>query len=47
MEILNFQEKGSYLNTLERFHIYRAKKAGQLLNDNYTDIFNPIYELMC
>jgi hypothetical protein len=48
LEVLNFQEKGSYLNTRERFHIYRAKrKTGQLLNDNYTDIFNPIFELIC
>jgi hypothetical protein len=42
MEILNFQEKGNYLNTLERFHIYKAKKTGGLLNDNYVD--NPVFE---
>jgi hypothetical protein len=43
-EILNLHEKGNYLNTLEKFHIYKDNK---LLNDNYTDIFNPIFELMC
>jgi hypothetical protein len=36
LEILNFKEKGTYLNTLERFHIYKAKKTGGLLN-NYMD----------
>jgi hypothetical protein len=35
MEILNFQEKCQYLNTHERFHIYKANETGTLLNDNY------------
>jgi NCAIR mutase (PurE)-related protein len=26
LEILNIQEKNTYLNTLERFHIYKTKK---------------------
>jgi hypothetical protein len=43
LEVLNFQEKGTYVTTLERFYIYRAKKTGELLNDNYTDTFNPIF----
>jgi hypothetical protein len=47
MEILNLHEKGNYPNTLEKFHIYKANKDNKLLNDNYTDIFNPIFELMC
>jgi hypothetical protein len=46
MEILNFQEKGKYLNTLEKFHIYKANKTGILLNDNFTNIFNPISDLI-
>jgi hypothetical protein len=28
MEILKFQEKGKYLNTLEKLHIYKANKTG-------------------
>jgi hypothetical protein len=47
MEISNFQEKGNYLNTLEWFHIYKAQKTGGLLNDNYTDTYNPVFELIC
>jgi hypothetical protein len=44
---LNFQERGRYLNTLERFHIYKAKKTGGLLNDNYIDTYNPVFESVC
>jgi hypothetical protein len=47
MEILNVQEKDNYLNILEKFHIYKAKKTGGLLSDNYTDTYNPFFELMC
>jgi hypothetical protein len=46
MEILKFQEKGKYLDTLEKFHIYKANKTGILLNDNFTDISNPIFDLI-
>jgi hypothetical protein len=46
LKILNIQDKGPYLNTLETFHIYKTKKTGILLNENYTDIYNPIYELL-
>jgi hypothetical protein len=45
MKILNFHEKGKYLNTLKKFHIYNANKIG-LLNDNFTDIYNPIFDLI-
>jgi hypothetical protein len=31
LEVLNFQEKGNYLNTLERFHIYTDKKQTNYL----------------
>jgi hypothetical protein len=46
LEILNIQGKGSYLNTLERFHIYRTKQTGYLLNDIHADTYNPIFELL-
>jgi hypothetical protein len=45
-KILNIQEKGPYLNTLEKFHFYKTKKTDLLRNDNYADIYNPIYELL-
>jgi hypothetical protein len=46
MKILKFQEKGKYLNTMEKFHIYKANKFGMLLNDNFTEISNPIFDLI-
>jgi hypothetical protein len=46
MKILNFHEKGKYLNTLEKFHIYKANKTGILLNDNFTVIYNTIFDLI-
>jgi hypothetical protein len=47
MKILNYQEKGQYLNTLERFHIYKTNKTGGLLNDNYIRVYNPVFEAIC
>jgi hypothetical protein len=47
MKILNYQEKGQYLNTLERFHIYKPNKTGRLLNDNYIHIYKPVFEAIC
>jgi hypothetical protein len=46
LKILNTQGKGPYLNTLEKFHIYKTKKTGVLLNDNCADTCNPIFELL-
>jgi hypothetical protein len=43
LEILNLQEKDQYLNTLERFHIYKTNKVGGLLNDNYIHTYNPVF----
>jgi hypothetical protein len=47
MKILNLQEKGQYLNTLERFHIYKTKMSGGLLNNNYIHTYNPVFEAIC
>jgi NCAIR mutase (PurE)-related protein len=46
MEILNIQDKGTYLSTHERFQIFKCKKTGILLNENYTDTYNPTFELI-
>jgi hypothetical protein len=45
LEIISIQEKGPYLNTLEKFHIYKIKQTGYLLNDIHTDTYHPIFEL--
>jgi hypothetical protein len=36
----------TYLNTLEKYHIYKTKKTGHLLNDIYADTYNLIYEFL-
>jgi hypothetical protein len=45
LEILSVQ-KVLYLNTLEKFHIYRTKQTGYLLNDIHADTYNAIFELL-
>jgi hypothetical protein len=47
MEILSLQEKGQYLNTLERFHKHKTNKVGGLLSDNYIHPYNPFFESIC
>jgi hypothetical protein len=47
MKILNYQEKGQYLNTLERFHIHKTNKTGRLLNDKNIHVYNPVFEAIC
>jgi ferritin-like metal-binding protein YciE len=46
MNIIKIQNKGKLLNTLEKFHIYKGRKLGNLLNENCVEAFNPIYELL-
>jgi hypothetical protein len=44
LAILHHQIKSRKLNTLEQFHIYKATKPGNKLNDQYTDRYNAIFE---
>jgi hypothetical protein len=46
MNIIKIQNKGKLLNTLEKFHIYKERKLGNLLNENRVEAFNPIYEFL-
>jgi hypothetical protein len=46
LEILERQNKGPFLNSLEKFHIFKCKKENKLLNDIQFDINNPIYEVI-
>jgi hypothetical protein len=46
MQVVNIQNKGPHLNALERFHIYKQQKPGVVLNDNYADLNNPLFELV-
>jgi hypothetical protein len=45
-EILSIQEKVLYLNALEKFHIYKTKRRGFLLNGIYVDLYNPVFRLL-
>jgi hypothetical protein len=42
----HLQEKGPYLNTLEKFRIYRTQQTAYLLNDIHANTYNPIFELL-
>jgi hypothetical protein len=37
---------GRALDTYERFHIYEITKQSLQLNDNFTETFNPIYDVI-
>jgi hypothetical protein len=46
MKILHIEKKGPKLNTLEWFHIYKMAKKGLQMNDPFTDIHNPIFDVL-
>jgi hypothetical protein len=46
LQVVSIHNKGPHLNTLERFHIYKERKTGTILNDNYADFYNPLFELV-
>jgi hypothetical protein len=44
MKPLYIGKKGPLLDTYERFHLYEITKEKIQLNDNFADIYNPIYD---
>jgi hypothetical protein len=46
LQVVSIHNKGPHLNTLEKFHIYKERKTGTILNDNYADFYNPLFELV-
>jgi kynureninase len=44
--ILYICKKSRILDTYERFHIYEVRKQNIQLNDYFTEIFNPIYDVV-
>ena len=46
LEVLYIGKKGRTLDTYERFHIYEISKQNLQLNDNFTEMFNPIYDVI-
>jgi hypothetical protein len=43
MDVITAGKKGKYLNTLERYYIYKISKDNLHINDTYIDIHNPIF----
>jgi hypothetical protein len=46
MKILHTEKKGPKLNTLGRYHIYEMTKRGLQMNDTFTDMHNPIFDVL-
>jgi hypothetical protein len=46
LDILHIERKGSLMNTLERFHIYKLSRENMHMNDTYADSYNPISNLI-
>jgi hypothetical protein len=44
MDVIRIGQKGKYLNTLEKYYIYKINKTGLLMNDMNIDEHNPIFE---
>jgi hypothetical protein len=46
MKVQPIEKEGPKLNTLERYHIYIMTKRGLQMNDIFTDLHSPIYEVL-
>jgi hypothetical protein len=46
MEVLETQYKSPYLNTLKQVHIFKCRRASQILNEMQFDLYNPIFEVI-
>jgi hypothetical protein len=44
MEIITIGRKGKYLNSLEKYHIYKVSRENLHMNDTSIDAHNPIFE---
>jgi hypothetical protein len=44
MDIARIGEKGQYLNTLEKYYIYKISREKLHMNDTNIDEHNPIFE---
>jgi hypothetical protein len=46
MKILHIEKKSKILNTYEKFHIYEISKQIMQLSDTFTEIYNPICDMI-
>jgi hypothetical protein len=44
MQLLYYQKKGTYLNTMERFYIHKEASSDKQLNDKYIIFSNIIFD---
>jgi hypothetical protein len=47
MEILHTTKKGRFMDTIEKFHIYRQTQLQNQINDRNTIKPNAIFDLVC
>jgi hypothetical protein len=47
MEILHTTKKGRFMDTIEKFHIYRQTQLQHHINDKHTVKPNAIFDLVC
>jgi hypothetical protein len=46
MDIISTGRKGKYLNTLEKYHIYKIKKNTLHMNDTDIEAHGPIFQVI-
>jgi hypothetical protein len=46
LEILKIINKGKLLDVIERFHIYKTNKVKQIMNEQYVDEHNVLFEIL-
>jgi hypothetical protein len=46
MKVLPIERKGPELHTLERYYIYDITKKGLQMNDTFTNMHNPVFDII-
>jgi hypothetical protein len=46
MDVIRISNKGKYLNTLEKYYIYKISRKGLHMNDMNINEHNPIFEVL-
>jgi hypothetical protein len=44
--IMKTEKKGKYLNTLEKYHVYKVSRKRLQISDANIDVYNPIFETL-
>jgi hypothetical protein len=46
LEVMEVQPESQYLNTLEKYDIYKHRRIGVMFNELQYDMYNLIFELI-